>query len=135
MAQAPRFKGISKEFFPGAPAWTEPFFLMLNETVGQLVYALQGRLTLGENVRAGQLLDIKFVTPASGNEAVKVKVDFTPAHFMVTHIERVDGAALTASWSYTTKPIPSNDGSNPRMAIYFQGLPASTKFKAKAVYF
>lgn len=62
MAPPPRVRALTRESVPGAPAWMEPLFTLLNEGLGQPAQALNRNLTFSENF-AAQLRDISFTAP------------------------------------------------------------------------
>lgn len=133
MAQPPRFRRFAREDFPDAPAWLERLFLVLNETVGGLVEALEGRLTRSENLLSGTREGIVFATNAEGAPdpalAIAHGLPVRPRHCWVTRLERVDGAPITDAWSMTWALDDNN-----ALRLSLQGLTALTRYRMSIAF-
>ncbi len=133
MAPPPRIRTLSVEDYPGIPKEMEPLFGVLNDALTSIADALTKRLTLSENLQAGEAMDKEFKTadPVASTSPVLVKwvLPTTPRHLSITRMRTSDDVALTAAWSY------SWDLQDPNLfAIRFQGLTASTSYKFNCLY-
>lgn len=131
MAPPPRIRSISRESVPGAPAWMDPIFQILNEMFGQVSSMFAKRLTRTENLAGNQKSNIAFTTPASGNPSVPVKWEMSsqPQHVVVSRLATADGSAIADAWSCTWKLLPDS-----QIQLTFQGLSVSTSYLCSILY-
>lgn len=124
--QPPRIKSFSRESVPGAPAFMEQVFLLLNEALSQISGALSRRLTRNENMYASEKMGCEFTTPATGVPTLTIKWDVVskPKHVDVTGLRRSDSAAITSAWSCTYDLTSTGN-----IQLSFQGLAASTTYR------
>lgn len=90
MAQPPRVRAFTRESIPGAEAWAEPLFQLLNETAGQSADALTQKLTFTENF-AAQLKDVTVTPPAPSWRSasfINSWVDYQPGTEQETQFRR-----------------------------------------------
>lgn len=85
----------------------------------------------------GRKLGCIFMSPSSGNAVLKISWNGNqaPREVWCTDIERVDAAAITAAYSMTWSLLDGGDQSRLGLiggyiSAQFQGLPASTQFRA-----
>lgn len=131
MALTPRFRQLSLEDYPDAPAWLAPLFQTLNETLGGLVDAMNNGLTRSENLASRAKTGIAFRTPASGNVQVSFKNELAeaPKHVYATKLERKDGVAIAAAFSLTWALTSSGS-----IQCTLLGLVASTDYLLSVLY-
>lgn len=132
MAAIPKFKRFAREDFAGAPSWFEPLLVLLNEILGAIVDAFSKKLTRSENL-ASYEKDVEFTTEADSSApatlAVKNELPFRPRHCWATFLERADGSALSAAYSFTWTLDQNN-----QLRLKVQGLSATTKYRMRIVY-
>lgn len=131
MAETPRFRQLSLQDYPEAPAWMAALFTVLNDTLGGLVNALNNGLTRSENLASKARVGIAFRTPASGNATLLFGNDLgaTPTHVWPTKLARKDGTAIAAPYALTWS---LNSGG--QVQVTMLGLVASTDYLLSVLY-
>lgn len=133
MAQPPRFKSFSRENFPDAPEWFAQFLLPLNEVTSGLVNAISKRLTRKENFLAAEKVGLVFTTRETAADTfplrLKSELPSRPTHLWVTRLDVVEGEPISTPFSLTWRMAASGE-----IEVTFQGLAASTKYRATLAY-
>ena len=128
----PRFQAFRMEDLPGAPRWLEPFLAQLNQVMGTLVDGFSGRLTRRENMLSAEKLGYAFTTKANTPDTwpLRFKNELpTRPRFLWANLERKNGTAIVATWSYTWALNASNE-----IEVWLQGLDASTDYRLSLVW-
>ncbi len=122
MSQTPRFRTLSREDYPDAPAWFDTFLTLYNETTGGLVDALSGGLD-DTNIR--KQFEARSITTAATLEATfaggavsfKNRIDVAPRKVTLAKCNPPSGTsfsgrtwttfALQGAWvAYNSEHIP-----------------------------
>lgn len=129
MATPPAPLTLRKEDYQGTPDWLPRLFTQLNTFILSVTTGLARDLTRSENLKSVTKM-ITFTTPGSGTPTVSVKHDLgqKPTDVWVGQLGTSSGAAITAPWSMTWTV---DSGGN--LSVQFQGLAASTAYKAHLV--
>lgn len=138
MASAPTPRLLrASDFGDSLPNGVGALLDAFNQFQQETINALAGRLTLGDNIAAGFKEKLPFTSPASGNATLKIewRTASAPRLANVGWLERVDGGELTAAWSATFALVDGGDSARlgligGYLVVSFQGLPASTQFRA-----
>lgn len=135
MAAPPRFRAFSREAFPNAPAWFEPFLLAFNEVLGQISTALDGRLTRRENLLAGtKVLEFRTAEVVGNTFPIGVKLPgfpITPTLVTLGKIETVESDATPITSAVSIVWRANATGFE---LTYVSGLTAQTKYRLTLAY-
>jgi hypothetical protein len=134
MSLVSRFRRLTMEDFPGAPAWAEQLFLQLNEALLPVTEAFARRLTRHENMLAGyrELTITTRDTPADAFPVVvKVDVELKPSAVWVGKVEVLKGQdAQTAAVGFRWR-VSERGGIE---VLAMPGLEANCTYRVTLVY-
>lgn len=132
MAQPPRIRGLSRENTPDAPAWWDRVLAVLLPFFSDTTNALTKGLTRRENM-VGGTGEVTFTTKGTVADtwpvAMKHDMASRPSDWWISRIEKTSGAALANAVSLTAKLNQKN-----QLELTFQGLEASTEYRARIMY-
>lgn len=132
MASPPRLRGLTRESTPDAPAWWTTVLASLQTFFSDVTGALDKQLTRRENMR-GDWSEVEFTTKATVSDTfpvlLKHKMAETPKLVWLGWLERDDGAIITTQPTVTCRISVRGE-----LELYFQGLSAGTKYRARVVY-
>lgn len=133
MSAPPRLRGLSRETTPDAPGWWDRVLAVLSPFIGDVTASLSNGLTRKENFRSGVNENVRFATKATIADTwpvlVKNELNVRPYGCSLVDLERVDGADIDGAFSMTWKLNQKN-----QLGLTFQGLEASTEYRATIVY-
>lgn len=133
MATPPRLRGFTRDSIPDLPAWMDRVILLLTNVFADISGALDKNLTRRENMR-GDWSDVEFTTRTTVADTYPILVKNRmapnrPSLVWGADLERDDGAIISDPWSVTWALGQSGD-----IELTFQGLRASTKYRARIAY-
>ncbi len=132
MSAPPRLKSVAREATPDAPGWWDRILTLLNPFLTDVQGCLDKGLTRRENMR-GDFTEIEFTTSATLADTWPISAKHTmktrPMACWHGDVKRVDGATIDNPFSMTFRLGASN-----LLELTFQGLAASTKYRAVILY-